>query len=267
MRHTVIRFADSTYLLREQYRDGSNLSARIALHECFSTSPADWYAWLFDHFAIEPGAVVLEAGCGTGVLWLRNAVRVPACDLLLSDLSHSMLAGARASLTSGGISAKFAVIDVQALPLPAASLDLVLANHMLYHVPDVEGALREVRRVLRPNGRLVAATNGRAHLRELGGLLARIDRRSEGRADAERFGLETGPPLLGQFFSRVEVDRYEDSLAVTETEPLVAYALSVVAEPVTDEALEGLRSHIDGVIAREGAFRIAKEVGVLVASC
>jgi SAM-dependent methyltransferase len=263
---TVLRFADSAYLLRDQYRDDSNLSARIALHERFSTNPVDWYGWLFDHIALDRGATVLEVGCGNATLWLRNAHRVPACDLLLSDLSPGMLAGARDSLVSAGVSLAFAVLDVQALPLRPASVDLVIANHMLYHVPDVEGALREARRVLRGGGRLVAATNGRSHLREMDALLSRVTDIDERHADAERFGLETGPPLLAPFFSQVEVDRYEDSLAVTDSGPLIDYVLSVLAAAPTEQALDDLRSHIETEIARKGAFRISKDVGVLVAT-
>ncbi|MEX1252719.1 MAG: methyltransferase domain-containing protein [Dehalococcoidia bacterium] len=263
----MTRFADPTYLLREQYRDDSNLSARIALHERFSTNAADWYRWLFDHLSIGQGQVVVEVGCGNGTFWLRNAVRLPACELLLSDLSLGMVAGTRRRLLGRAAAPRFAVLDAQALPLRPGSVDLVIANHMLYHVPDVERALREIRRVLRPDGRLVAATNGHAHLRELDGLLARLALRSERHADAERFGLETGPPQLAPFFSNVDLLRYEDSLAVTESQPLVDYVLSVApAGAVTEAALRDLRSHIDRTIAHEGAFHLSKDVGVLVAS-
>ena len=47
--------------------------------------------------------------------------------------------------------ADYAVLDLQALPFPEACFDAVIANHMLYHVPDRPRALAEVQRVLKPH--------------------------------------------------------------------------------------------------------------------
>lgn len=261
------RFTNSTYLLQDQYRDGARLDARIALHERFTTNPYGWHRWLFDQLPLAPGLTVLEVGCGSGALWLKNLDRLPAgCVLLLSDMSPGMVEGTRTALHKRGMGPRFAVLDVQALPLRAASVDLVIANHMLYHVPDVHRALAEIRRVLRPGGRLIAATNGFAHLRALDPLIARLTSIDERHDDAERFGLETGPPILLRHFSSVEVLRYEDALAVTESGPLIDYVLSVVPpDGAAEAALRDLRSHVDDVIAREGAFHLSKDAGILAA--
>src|SRR5581483_8111164 len=62
--------------------------------------------------------------------------------------------------------------DAQALPFADAAFDRVLAAHMLYHVPDQELALREIRRVLRSGGRAVLVTNGAAYQAQVGQLHA-----------------------------------------------------------------------------------------------
>jgi len=49
--------------------------------------------------------------------------------------------------------------DAQWLPFADASFDCILAMHMLYHVPDRDLAIAEMRRVLRPGGVLLALTN------------------------------------------------------------------------------------------------------------
>ena len=67
--------------------------------------------------------------------------------------------------------------DATALPLPDGVADLTLAMHMLYHVPDPSQAVRELRRVTRPGGRVVIGLNGPDHLRELRELVARRPRR------------------------------------------------------------------------------------------
>jgi SAM-dependent methyltransferase len=53
-----------------------------------------------------------------------------------------------------------AVADAQRLPLPDASAEAVLAMHMLHHVPDIDRAVAEMARVLRPGGVALAASNG-----------------------------------------------------------------------------------------------------------
>lgn len=57
-------------------------------------------------------------------------------------------------------------LDAQRIPLPEHSFDLILVNHLLYHVPEKELAITELWRVLTPGGKLCSATNGFGHLVE-----------------------------------------------------------------------------------------------------
>ena len=66
---------------------------------------------------------------------------------------------------SRGVDAR--VGDVQEPPFEDASFDVVVAAWMLYHVPDLDRAVAELARVLRPGGRLVATTNAADHLQEM----------------------------------------------------------------------------------------------------
>jgi len=74
---------------------------------------------------------------------------------------------ARQPLGSAEPPVAFVVTDARSIPLADASVDVVLANHMLYHGPNRPGAFAEIRRVLRPGGLVRAATIGTNHLREL----------------------------------------------------------------------------------------------------
>ena len=86
---------DSARILREQYKDGSNLSARIRLHQRFSTNRYGFFRWMFDRIQIPENARVLEIGCGTGVLW-RGSAEVPrGWRVILTDMSGGMLDEAR----------------------------------------------------------------------------------------------------------------------------------------------------------------------------
>lgn len=135
---------------------------------------------------------VLEVGGGPGEAAERIAATGAHVEAV--DTSERMVELTRAR----GISAR--VGDVQELPFEDSTFDAALAAWMLYHVPDVERALGELARVLRPGGRLVAVTNGVEHLRELRELLG-------GDFPTRSFSDENAPELLGRHFVHVE-ERY-----------------------------------------------------------
>jgi ubiquinone/menaquinone biosynthesis C-methylase UbiE len=242
--------------LEEQYRTDANLQARIALHARFSTNPG-WSAWLFDREAPPPAARVLEVGCGPAtILWGANLERIdPSWRLTLADSSPGMIDAAREVL---GDRAEFVVADVQELPFQDESFDVVLANHMLYHVPDRPQALAEIRRVLVPAGVFHASTNGTGHMQELGELTA--DWWPYERHIAA-FGLESAPAQLEPFFTDVRVERYPDDLAVTEVEPVLAYLRS--AERYDGRDLADERATVEAAIARDGVFFVHKSQGLI----
>ena len=148
------------------------------------------------------------------------------------------------------------VADAQELPLADESFDVVLASHMLYHVPDRPQAFTEIRRVLVPGGRLHAATNGAGYLDELGALYE-----APFHEHLEAFGLESGPPQMPAFFADVEVDRFEGELRVTEVEPVLAYIRSSFV--YRGQPLDGAAETVSTASTREGAFRIRTCAGVI----
>ena len=240
--------------LREQYATDDNLRARIALHAAFSINP-HWAEWLFEREAPGPDARLLELGCGPATLWRANRERIdPNWSLTLADSSLGMIEAARREL---GERAVYVVADAKELPFPSDSFDAVLANHMLYHIPDRPRAFAEIRRVLGSGGTFHASTIGRGHLVELDALVPGWDL---GR-HAEAFGLETGPAQLQPFFADIRVERFEDGLAVTDAEPVLAYIRS--SERYHGEDLTGARKTVQKAIALHGAFTIAKRQGVI----
>ena len=266
---------DQTYLLESQYRDSSNLDARIAVHLRFSSNKTGWFRWYFDQLLQLPAAAqVLDIGCGPARLWSDQLSRLPAgWQIILADLSPGMIDQARANLAAAGADNDprftFRTADAQDLPFEDDTFDAVLANHMLYHVPDIPRALQEIRRVLRPAGRLYAATNGDGHMAELHDLVAPFASSEALRpAPERRFGLENGAEQLARWFARVERRDYPDSLEVTEAEPLAAYALStsgMLWMPDGEPSAEALTRHFDALLARDGVIHIAKSSGLFIA--
>jgi SAM-dependent methyltransferase len=265
----IAGLSDPQYLAG-QYRDAANLNARIALHRRFSTNTYGWLRWVFDRLTLPAECRILEVGCGPGDLWRENANRIPReWEITLSDLSPGMLEQARTNLSATGRKFLFESADAQAIPYAGGEFDAVIADHMLYHIPDRPKALREIRRVLRPGGRLFASTVGRGHMRELAELAAGFDPALEGwgagASPADTFLLENGAAQLSQEFVNVLSHSYIDSLLITETAPLVAYLLSgrvhldIQRQAKFSEYVEKKREFGGGVI------RIKKESGLFEA--
>jgi len=269
---TQSRMVDQLYLRDEQYKDATNLDARIQLHERFSTNRYDWHRWVFDQFNLPSECRLLELGCGPGDLWLKNRSHfLEGWSVVLSDFSPGMLQVAKQNLAPSGQPFVFSVIDAQALPYAEASLDVIVANHMLYHVPDRQRALAEIQRVLKPGGRLYAATNGRQHMWQLTEL-RRMFSDQTGTAEGEtstsgagRFDLENGSEQLVAWFADVTVRHYEDALVVTEVEPLLAYIISGIRYAVASDKVSQLRMVLEQEMAANGAIHIDKDVGLFEA--
>lgn len=260
---------DPSYV-RDQYSASGNLEARIALHEKFSTAKQKWFDWYWAHFDLPIDARILEVGCGVGMLWRDNRARTPSASswrITLSDFSLGMVETTRAANVRGD----FLQSDAQSIPFPDSMFDAVIANHMLYHVPDLPRVLFEFRRVLKPGGKLFAATNGDYHLRELKSWVAEF-------VSAEyypmlyengvkQFSLENGAEQLQKFFKRVERFYFQDALIVTEVDPLMAYTISgFLGKMTTTEQIDALRKSATERIARNGAFRITKATGLFIAT-
>ncbi len=255
--------ADPNYV-KDQYHDSSNLDARIALHARFSTAPRDFHEWVFDHMALRDQARVLELGCGTGELWARNRHKIPsAWQLVLSDSSFGMIRASR----SACLPARFLQLDAQAIPFRDQSFDAVVADHMLYCVPDLKRALGEIRRILSRGGKLYTATNGIEHMCEYFQFISDF-LGVESARPIYSFSLENGAEQLAEHFSSIERYNFDDALAVTDAQPLVAYAMSTsIGKQLMDsERQDELRQIVTERITRDGAIRITKVAGMFVAS-
>lgn len=159
-----------------------------------------------------------------------------------------------------------AVVDAQSTPFENKSFDAVIANHMLYHVPNRDKAFSEIRRTLRSGGRFYASTNGQAHMRELGELVRRVVPNAPMTETVESFNLENGSAQLSRWFSKVTLRRYEDALVVTEAEPLIAYILSgKFKSAFVGDKLARLIRFVEEEITLYGAIHITKEVGIFEA--
>ncbi len=256
---------DTEYLRDHQYKDPSNLHARVALHAKHTVAEQPWFDWVAAQIDWPPGGDILEVGCGSGLLWAKIASILPELHLTLTDISEGMLDAARHAVAPFEHLrlVETRTCDAQELPFDDNSFDVVVANHMLYHVPDRPRAIGELARVVRPGGVLMTATNGPRHLEQV----SQASREVFGWATMDfvdrRFGRSTGGQLLGASFAEVEWRDHSSALVCDEPEDVYNFiASSSAMQQSTPQQMQALRD----VIARMfeeggGVFRSAAEAG------
>jgi ubiquinone/menaquinone biosynthesis C-methylase UbiE len=116
---------------------------------------APWAPRLIDLAEVRPGAHVLDVACGTGVVTRLVAERTGMAGRVVGlDINAAMLSVARQLPPVGGATIEWLEASALEMPLPDAAFDVVLCQHGLQQLPDRPAALREMRRVLIPAGRL-----------------------------------------------------------------------------------------------------------------
>lgn len=206
---------------------------------------------------------MLELGCGTREMWRgRDNLIISLQQLVLSDFSPAMVAESERNV--GYLpNLEYRCIDIQQIPYTAGSFDAVIANMMLYHVPELDRALSEVRRVLKPDGVFYCATYGE------NGIISCLSRllAPYGVADTinKSFTLQNGGGILKSRFSHVERRDYPDSLAVTNLDDMVAYIYSLSSMTALSTVPKAdirqlLQSHTE-----DGILHVPKEYGMFLA--
>jgi ubiquinone/menaquinone biosynthesis C-methylase UbiE len=104
-----------------------------------------------------PYGTALELGCGTGFFLLNLKLAGVIDEGHVTDLSPGMVEVAQRNATGLGFEVEGRVADAESIPYDDDTFDLVVGHAVLHHIPNVEQALREVLRVLKPGGRFVFA--------------------------------------------------------------------------------------------------------------
>jgi ubiquinone/menaquinone biosynthesis C-methylase UbiE len=264
----IINVINSDKRLLEQYENASNLRNRINIHEMFSVNKYGWMRWYFDELNLPKQCKILELGCGDANLWRKNKDRISkGLDITLSDFSKGMLDDAKINLGERAKDFKFQIIDAENIPYDDCSFDVVIANHMLYHVENIQGALSEIYRVLKPGGYFYSSTVGKNHMIEIRDIMLKFKSETMDIKSSDitsRFQLENGVEKLNKWFKSIEMKRYEDSLIVTEATPVIDYIFSMpgnVRESFNKERLEKLNKYLKDKITTEGGICITKDTG------
>lgn len=245
-----------------QYKTAMNLNVRSSVHTKYSTNKQPFGEWIYSHYDIADGARILELGCGTGNVWKDNSCLLDSSfSLILSDFSAGMIESAKENVGMyPGV--EYQVIDIQNIPYPDASFDVVIANMMLYCVPDLHKGLSEVRRVLKPDGKFYCATYGeRGIMQFINDTLHDLGVHGE---IYKSFTLQNGDEILRSHFDEVIMRTRDDGLEITVVDDFVDYVMSMsslagVASLNRDSLYQAFESKLVN-----GILYIPKEYGMFI---
>ena len=178
-----------------------------------------------------------------------------------SDLSEGMIDTAKEKLSKYE-NIEYKIIDIQDIPFEDDSFDIVIANSMLYHVPDINMGLKEVRRVLKDDGTFYCATFGEHGIIEyLSEVLKEYGMEDK---TVKNFTLQNGEGILKTVFERVKRLDYMDSLAVTNIDDLIDYIYSLTSMTTLSQMHKG--DIHDALTAQmvDGVLNVPKEYGMFI---
>ena len=262
--------------IRSYYATDRNLRISEDTLARYATPKVDFTQWTLDTIDWAGDEAVLDIGAGTGSHYSRLIKAQPGVDYYALDLVPNFLRNHPCSAN------RLAQGDAMRLPFADDSFDLVMANHVLYHISDIGGCLTDIRRVLKPSGKLLATTDSLHSLPELQVLIRRaIVLLSENGAriappalPCDAFALENGTRILSHHFYAVVRHDLPCQLIFDDVEPAMAYLDSMrdlrqndLPKDVSwDDMMLIMRQQMTQLLQLLGKLEINITCGALVAS-
>lgn len=262
---SLVQLSNEETNIIEQYKNAKNLNDRISLHKKYSTNSQGWFNWLFEKIDFSKVNRLLELGCGNGKLWQENNIDLRNREIFLSDISEGMVEEVRNKL---GSDFNCIIADAEKIPFKDAYFDSIIANHVLFYLNDLNQGLKEVSRVLKPNGVLYCSTYGSKHMKEITEIVQNFDSRINlsNHSLYDVFGLENGESILKQYFTNVQRMDYQDSLEITESKPLIDYIMSCHGNQneILGPRLSEFKEYIEELLQKDGKIVVTKQAGLFV---
>ena len=257
----IIKILEDEKELLQQYMDSSNLDASIKLQDRFSSNRHGWYKWTFNNIKLDKKYKVLEIGCGNGALWSKNINLLDKdISITLTDVCEEMINSAKKSLSNYSDIFDFQIVDPYNIPFENESFDLVIANHILFYMKDVDKVLNEIKRVLKVGGYFYSSTIDSKNMKELESLVKGFNSNikiSEEKISSN-FGLENGEGRLSKHFCQIKKYLYEDKLVINDAKGILEYIYSIPGNIIEliDTKKKDFEKYIDSNINKQGNIYI-----------
>ena len=262
---SLVQLSNEETNIIEQYKNAKNLNDRISLHEKYSTNKQGWFNWLFNQIDFSKVNRLLELGCGNGKLWQENRIDLRNREIFLSDISEGMVEEVRNKL---GTDFNCIVADAEKIPFKDSYFDTIIANHVLFYLNDLNLGLKEISRVLKPDGILYCSTYGKNHMKEITEIVQNFDSRINlsNHSLYDIFGLENGESILKKYFFNVQRMDYEDSLEITESKPLIDYIMSCHGNQneILGPRLNEFKEYIEELLKNSGKIVVTKQACLFI---
>lgn len=253
-------------VLADNYKTIDNLSLRKNFHEKYSVNKIGFQRWMFDQYCFGKNKRILELGSGKGELWdpyFENPELMGMnMEIVLSDLSDGMVEYLDKEYMNKGIIVK--KIDVSDIPYEDGYFDIIIANSMLYHLADIDKALREIRRVLKKGGVFYCSTFGiNGMTKFLYDALSELSIPFTNKTNIS-FTLQNGEEQLKNVFDEVERRDYIDGLRVDKVEDYVDYIFSMSSLKGLEQSNYEILLDYFNEKKKEGYLIIPKEYGIFI---
>jgi ubiquinone/menaquinone biosynthesis C-methylase UbiE len=254
-----------TSRVERQYAHSDPLTIRLETHRLYEERPVDLDYESAELLQLAGNESIIDVGPGPGRF--EGYLRAAGHRGLLAgvDLSVTMVREARAAMRQTDDRRSYWIAgSAERLPIADGCFDRVVARHMLYHVPDIPAALREFRRVLRPEGSLLVTTNAERSLPGiidlLSDMLAAFDMP---RVDSMQtpFSMSNAETIVRDVFQQVETRAIENALIFTEPQPIVRY-ISTLFPSLPDPDDVALASRLLEWLQIEASRRLAERGGI-----
>ncbi len=268
--------------IRKVYQTGSNLDAKYELERKYGIQKQPFEEWVIPQLTLIGSEKVLDVGCGQGrfLLPIARFCKGKGGHLIGCDIAEGVMHSARITSERERLPIDFVLADAVELPFLDGYFDLVMANHMLYHVSDIPKALHEISRVLKRGGQFLATTNSQNSMSELGNLHMQTMRVLGIPYPADReqssFSIKNAVEQLGSVFDSVEPLIIDSGFCVTEPSPVLSYYIATQLYQVpfnNPDILQDRRTQIvstfrqltaEAICANGGTLTISKLVGAFI---